>query len=144
MSKQVPIKRPIMFLECYSMRLMQSVLSALFLTVATVLLLSVHIVNAAPAQQRPKQEHTNQKISERNTKEQVIVGTIEWEYKPMAWDCETPNCDHFAFYDPASGVNYDLDDALLASRYEGKRVKLTGIVNTKDDSIHVVSIEEIR
>ena len=126
------------------MRLIQSVLSALFLTVATLLFVSVPIAHAAPAQQPPKQGYTNRKNSERNAKKQVIVGTIEWEYKPLAWDCETPNCDHFALYDRASGINYDLDDAALASHYEGKRVKLTGIVNTKDDSSHIVSIEETR
>jgi hypothetical protein len=126
------------------MRLMESVLSALFLAIATLLLLSVHIVNAAPTQQRPKQSHTDRKSAQRTLKEQVIVGTIEWEYKPLAWDCDTPNCDHFALYDPESGINYDLDNSLLASRYEGKKVRLTGIVDTKNDAIHVISIEEIK
>ena len=123
---------------------MESVLSALFLAIATLLLLSVHIVNAAPTQQRPKQSHTDRKSAQRTLKEQVIVGTIEWEYKPLAWDCDTPNCDHFALYDPESGINYDLDNSLLASRYEGKKVRLTGIVDTKNDAIHVISIEEIK
>jgi hypothetical protein len=126
------------------MRLMESVLSALFLAIATLLLLSVHIVNAAPTQQRPKRSHTDRKSAQRTLKEQVIVGTIEWEYKPLAWDCDTPNCDHFALYDPESGINYDLDNSLLASRYEGKKVRLTGIVDTKNDAIHVISIEEIK
>jgi hypothetical protein len=111
---------------------------------AILLLLSVLVVNAAPSSQRTKQTHTNRKTSERNATEQVIAGTIEWEYKPLAWDCETPNCDHFALFDPASGVNYDLDNALLASRYEGKKVRLTGIVDARNDAIHIISIEEIK
>ena len=111
---------------------------------AVLLLLSVQIVNAAPAQQPLKQPHSNRKRTERNTKKEMIVGTIEWEYKPLSWDCDTPNCDHFALYDPATGVNYDLDDSLLASRYEGKKVRLTGLVDTKNDAIHVISIEEIK
>jgi hypothetical protein len=126
------------------MRWMGSVLSALFLGIATLLLLGVHSVHAAPSQQQPEQAHTHRKNAERNTNREVIVGTIEWEYKPLSWDCDTPNCDHFALYDPASGINYDLDDALLASRYEGKKVRLTGIVDTKNDAIHVVLIEEIK
>jgi hypothetical protein len=120
------------------------VLSALFLSIATLLLLGVHRVHAAPSHPQPKQAHTNRKNAERNTNKEVIVGTIEWEYKPLSWDCDTPNCDHFALYDPASGINYDLDDALLASRYEGKKVRLTGIVDAKNDAIHVVLIEEIK
>jgi hypothetical protein len=76
--------------------------------------------------------------------EQTLVGTVEWEYKPLSWDCDAPNCDHFTLYDAASGVNYDLDNSLLASRYEGKKVRLTGSVDTKNDSIHVISMEEIK
>jgi hypothetical protein len=114
------------------------------LGIATLLLLGVHSVHAGPSQQQLKQAHTHRKNAERNTNKEVIVGTIEWEYKPLSWDCDTPNCDHFALYDPASGINYDLDDALLASRYEGKKVRLTGIVDTKNDAIHVVLIEEIK
>src|SRR5260370_10939680 len=126
------------------MRWRGSVSSALFLGIATLLLVGVHCVHAAPLRQQSKQAHTNRKNAERNTNKEVIVGTIEWEYKPLSWDCDTPNCDHFALYDPASGINYDLDDALLASRYEGKKVRLTGIVDTKNDTIHVVLIEAIK
>jgi|SRR5579872_439385 len=110
-----------------------------------LLILSIHNIYAAvPAQQGSKQSPINRKSAERKPKVQVIVGTIEWEYKPLSWDCDTPNCDHFALYDPASGVNYDLDDSRLASRYEGKKVRVTGSVDTKKDAIHVVSIEEIK
>jgi hypothetical protein len=61
------------------MRWMGSVLSALFLGIATLLLLGVHSVHAAPSQQQPKQAHTHRKNAERNTNREVIVGTIEWE-----------------------------------------------------------------
>jgi hypothetical protein len=76
--------------------------------------------------------------------ERTLVGTVEWEYKPLSWDCDAPNCYHFTLYDTASGVNYDLDNSLLASRYEGKKVRLTGSVDTKNDSIRVISMEEIK
>ena len=113
------------------------------LRAAVLLLLSVPIVNSAPAQQQTKQTYSNRKSDERKTKEQVIVGTIEWEYKPLTWDCDTPNCDPFALYNSASGVNYELDDSRLASRFEGKKVRVTGSVDIKNDAIHVVSIEEM-
>jgi hypothetical protein len=108
-----------------------------------LLLLSISTVNAVPAQ-RPKQSRADRKGAERKMQEQTLVGTVEWEYKPLSWDCDAPNCDHFALYDAASGVNYDLDNSLLASRYEGKKVRLTGSVDTKNDSIHVISMEEIK
>ena len=75
---------------------------------------------------------------------QTFVGTVEWEYKPLSWDCDAPNCDHFALYDPAKGQNYELDNPKVAGNYEGKKVKITGVVNAKDDIIHVLSIEEIK
>ena len=114
------------------------------LRAAMLLFLSIHTVNAAPAPQRTKQARINRKRAERKTREQVIVGTVEWEYKPLSWDCDTPNCDHFALHDTESGVNYDLDNSVLASRYEGKKVRLTGTVDNKNDAIHVVSIEEVK
>jgi hypothetical protein len=75
---------------------------------------------------------------------QTLTGIVEWEYKPLAWDCDVPNCDHFALYDDATQTNYDLDDARAALPYEGKRAKVTGIVNTKDSAIHVISIEAVK
>jgi len=75
---------------------------------------------------------------------QTLTGIVEWEYKPLGWDCDVPNCDHFALYDDAPQTNYDLDDARAALPYEGKRAKVTGIVNTKDSAIHVISIEAVK
>ncbi|HTC62352.1 MAG TPA: hypothetical protein VK709_05875 [Candidatus Saccharimonadales bacterium] len=72
---------------------------------------------------------------------QTLTGTIEWEYDPHAWDCDVPNCDHFALYDDATRSNFHVDDARAALPYEGKRVKLTGVVDEKNRSIHLVSIE---
>ena len=66
---------------------------------------------------------------------------MEWEYKQLAWDCDVPNCDHFALYDDATETNYELDDARATLPYEGKRAIVTGTVNTKDAIIHVYSIQ---
>ena len=75
---------------------------------------------------------------------QTFTGIVEWEYKPLAWDCQVPNCDHFALYDDAAKTNYELDDARKALPFEGKRAKVTGVVNTKDHIIHVISVEALK
>jgi hypothetical protein len=81
------------------------------------------------------------KHAKQDAKTQTLTGIVEWEYKPLAWDCDVPNCDHFALYDGATHANYELDDARAALPFEGKRAKVTGVVNTKDSIIHVISIE---
>ena len=75
---------------------------------------------------------------------QIFTGIVEWEYKPGPWDCDVPNCDHFALYDDTSRNNYELDDARLALPYEGKRVKVTGVLNSKNGVIHLISIEALK
>ena len=84
------------------------------------------------------------KHAKQDAKTQTLTGIVEWEYKPLAWDCDVPNCDHFALYDDATHANYELDDARAALPYEGKRAKVTGVVNTKDSIIHVISIEAVK
>jgi hypothetical protein len=84
---------------------------------------------------------TFRKHAKQDAKSQTMTGIVEWEYKPLAWDCDVPNCDHFALYDDATHMNYELDDARAALPFEGKRAKVTGVVNAKDSIIHVISIE---
>jgi hypothetical protein len=88
--------------------------------------------------------HISRKRAKGAAQTQTLTGIVEWEYKPLAWDCDVPNCDHFALYDDATQTNYDLDDARAALPFEGKRAKVTGIVNTKDSAIHVISIEAVK
>jgi hypothetical protein len=85
--------------------------------------------------------HASRKHTREQARTQTLTGIVEWEYKPLAWDCAVPNCDHFALYDDATQTNYELDDARAALPYEGKRAKVTGVVNAKDSIIHVISIE---
>lgn len=89
----------------------------------------------------PAKNLQNYKNKKQEQKVQTLTGTIEWIYKPLAWDCDVPNCDHYALYDDATHSNFDVDDARAALPYEGKRVKLTGVVDFKKRSIHLVSIE---
>jgi hypothetical protein len=72
---------------------------------------------------------------------QALTGIVEWEYKPLAWDCDVPNCDHFALYDDKNHINYELDDARKALPFEGKRAKVTGVVDAKNHLIHLLAIE---
>ena len=73
---------------------------------------------------------------------ETLTGTVEWEYKPLSWDCEVPNCDHFALFDDATGMNFELDDARAALPFEGKRAKVTGAVDLRNSTVHVISIEK--
>jgi hypothetical protein len=91
-----------------------------------------------------KQSPASQKHGKQEAQTQTFTGTVEWEYKPLAWDCDVPNCDHFALYDDATKTNYELDDARAALPYEGKRTIVTGTVNTKDVIIHVLSIQAVK
>ena len=51
--------------------------------------------------------------------------------------------DRFILSDKASKLSYVLDDAEKASRFEGKKVKVTGTVDVASNTIHVDEIEEI-
>jgi hypothetical protein len=119
-----------------------------------VTMLSAHAVAARTVteiEQSTEQKSNGQKRSRASRKRakqeaptQTLTGTVEWEYKPLAWDCDVPNCDHFALYDDATQTNYELDDARAALPFEGKRAKVTGVVNAKDSIIHVISIEGVK
>lgn len=91
-----------------------------------------------------KQSHLSGKHGKPEGQSQTLTGMVEWEYKPLAWDCDVPNCDHFALYDDATHANYELDDARAALPFEGMRAKVTGIVDSKDSIIHVLSIERVK
>jgi len=91
-----------------------------------------------------KRSHASRKRAKQEAQTQTLTGIVEWEYKPLAWDCDVPNCDHFALYDDATQTNFELDNARKALPYEGKRAKVTGVVNAKDSIIHVISIEAVK
>jgi hypothetical protein len=102
-------------------------------------------------EQSTNQENSGQKRSQATPKHskhalqpKTLTGTVEWEYKPLAWDCDVPNCDHFALYEDATQTNYELDDARAALPFEGERASVTGVVNAKDSIIHFLSIEAVK
>jgi hypothetical protein len=51
--------------------------------------------------------------------------------------------DNFVLADTANKTSYMLDDPQKASRYEGKKVKVTGTVDMASNTIHVEAIEEV-
>jgi hypothetical protein len=55
----------------------------------------------------------------------------------------TKNGDNFVLSDPRSETSYMLDDVRKASKFEGKKVKVTGTVDVANNMIHVETIEEV-
>jgi Protein of unknown function (DUF5818) len=53
------------------------------------------------------------------------------------------NGQNYILSDSANKISYTLDDAQKASQYEGKKVKVTGTVDTATNTIHVETIQEI-
>jgi hypothetical protein len=51
--------------------------------------------------------------------------------------------DNFILSDAANKLSYILDDTRQASKFEGKKVKVTGIVDAANNTIHVETIQEI-
>ena len=67
-----------------------------------------------------KQGQASKKHAKPEVQNQTLTGMVEWEYKPLAWDCDVPNCDHFALYDDATHANYELDETRVRrSRLKG-------------------------
>lgn len=48
--------------------------------------------------------------------------------------------EQLVFWEPSSQTAYQLDDQSKVAPYEGKNVKLTGMVDTKTNILHVVDI----
>lgn len=122
----------------------QSELSIPTASAITVRTISENEQSTSQEKNGSKLSHSTRKRPKLEAQTQTLIGTVEWEYKPLAWDCDVPNCDHFALYDDATQANYELDDARAALPYEGKRAKVTGVLNTKDSIIHVISIEAVK
>jgi hypothetical protein len=88
-----------------------------------------------------KAKQADKKRANEEAPAQTFVGTVEWEYQTLSWDCDVPNCDHFALFDDAAKRNYHIDDSRAALPLEGKRAKVTGVLDPKTHTIHLRSIE---
>ncbi len=94
------------------------------LMLPAILFLAASSTWAEPHQDKPRRDRPGQ-----TSTTQTLTGIVEWEYKPLAWDCDVPSCDHFALYDDTTHINFELDDARKALLFEGKRAKVTGVVD---------------
>jgi hypothetical protein len=100
--------------------------------------------SSVPKDRGKKTPQTDKKPAKQQAQAQTFTGIVEWEYKPLSWDCAVPNCDHFALYDDATKANYEIDDARAALPFEGKRAKVTGVLDAKTSTIHLRSIEGVQ
>jgi hypothetical protein len=50
---------------------------------------------------------------------------------------------HYLLKVADSSTAYELDDQVRASHYEGKRVKVAGVLDAKGNSFHIINIELI-
>jgi Protein of unknown function (DUF5818) len=104
------------------------------LTVATVVLLYAIAVGAAPvatpasaasaiaSQQTPAARDSRPEI-------RIFLGTI------------SKAGNQFVFSDDATKSSYQLDDQETASKFDGKKVKVTGTLDASNNIIRVQSIE---
>ena len=107
----------------------------ILLTVVTVVLLYAIAVGAEPVTNRPGAAASStmgQSSSAPRDKQpqiQVFLGTIS----------KTGN--QFVFSDDVNKSSYQLDDQQTASRFDGKKVKVTGMLDATNNIIRVQSIE---
>jgi hypothetical protein len=106
----------------------------IFLTVATVVVLYAIAVGAEPVANRAVavSSSSGQGSSAPRDKQpqiQIFLGTIS----------KTGN--QFVFSDDINKSSYQLDDQETASRFDGKKVKVTGSLDATNNIIRVQSIE---
>jgi hypothetical protein len=99
------------------------------LTVATVVLLYAIAVGAAPSAISPAARQDTPAARDKQPAIRVFLGTI------------TKTGNQFIFSDAVSKSFYQLDDQETASRFDGKKVKLTGTLDASNNIIRVQSIE---
>ena len=103
------------------------------LTVAALTLLGAAVLSAAPKANHPgvPREPLPALQDQSNTQNQVqtFTGMI------------MKTGDQFVFSDDATKSAYQLDDQKTASKFDGKRVKVTGTLNASNNTIRVQSIQ---
>jgi|HubBroStandDraft_1064217.scaffolds.fasta_scaffold51382_2 hypothetical protein len=104
------------------------------LTVAMVVLLYAIAVGAAPlptqpAAVSPAAAQDTPAVRDKQPEIRIFLGTI------------TKTGNQFVFSDAVSKSSYQLDDQETASRFDGKKVKVTGTLDASNNIIRVQSIE---
>ena len=80
---------------------------------------------------QPPPDAAQQQASPSPQKSKIFSGTI------------IKSGEGYVLSDAANKLSFALDDAEQASHYEGKKVKVTGTVDTANNMIHVETIQEI-
>lgn len=106
----------------------------IFFTVATVVLLYAIAVGAAPVAKHPAAlpsavRQDSSAPRDRQPQIQIFLGTI------------SKAGNQFVFSDDVNKSSYQLDDQETASRFDGKKVKVTGTLDASNNIIRVQSIE---
>jgi len=100
-----------------------------------VLLVPLSGIGLQVAAQRPRQ-HTDQSSSQpqqqTNASSQQSAQTFQGKIARAD--------EQLVFWDPSSQTAYQVDDQSKVAPYEGKSVKLTGTVDTKTNTLHVVDV----
>lgn len=100
------------------------------LVVAALGLLGAAVAGAAPKASHPRAlPVAAQSQSNPQPQIQTFTGMI------------TKTGDHFVFSDEATNSSYQLDDQKAASKFAGKKVKVTGTLDASNNTIRVQSIE---
>src|SRR6266567_6761987 len=76
----------------------------------------------------------------------AVLASVEFQTQSQAetfFGTILRNGDNFVLSDSATKSKYMLDNAKMASRYEGIAVKVTGSLDTANNLIHVEAIQPI-
>jgi hypothetical protein len=102
-------------------------------TLALVVPLSGIVLQLAAQQaQRPADQPSSQAQPQTNASSQPSAKKFQGKIARAD--------EQLVFWDPSSQTAYQLDDQSKVAPYEGKNVKLTGMVDTKTNTLHVVDI----
>lgn len=107
----------------------------ILLTVVTVVLLYALAVGAGPLPSQPSAAppsapgQSSSAPRDKQPQIQVFLGTI------------SKTGTQFVFSDDVNKSSYQLDDQETASRFDGKKVKVTGMLDATNNIIRVQSIE---
>ena len=100
-----------------------------------ILLVPLSGVGLEVAAQQPRQ-HADQSSSQ--PQQQTNASS---QQSAQAFQGKIARADEqLVFWDPSSQTAYQVDDQSKVAPYEGKNVKLTGTVDTKTNTLHVVDV----
>jgi hypothetical protein len=90
---------------------------------------------AAQQPQRPADQPSSQAQQQSSASSQQSAKTFQGKIARAD--------EQLVFWDPSSQTAYQLDDQTKVTPYEGKNVKLTGTVDTKTNTLHVLDVAPV-